>query len=136
MKNINTSSKFLKFGDFQRKGHNDKEMDSRHIKRIEEKKVIYLTFDICPSSKLDDDIIDFLKKNQYEASFFVCVDWIEKNKESSDFSFLNDPLFTIGGHGYKHIDPLKQSNDEQLEDLNKALNYWIDYGKKMDMISM
>jgi peptidoglycan/xylan/chitin deacetylase (PgdA/CDA1 family) len=131
MKNLNISSKFLKFGEFQRKGHNEKDMDSRHIKRIEGEKAIYLTFDMCPSSKLDSDIIDFLKKNKYEASFFVCVDWIEANQGEFDFSFLNDPSFTIGGHGYHHIDPLKQSDDEQLEDLNKALNYWIDSGKKI-----
>lgn len=131
MKNINAPSKILKFGDFQRKGHNDKEMDFRHIKRIGEDKVIYLTFDICPSTKLDTEIIDFLTSSNYEASFFVCVDWVRKNQGSLDFSFLDNPSFTIGGHGFRHIDPLKQSNDEQLEDLNKALNYWTDLGKKI-----
>jgi peptidoglycan/xylan/chitin deacetylase (PgdA/CDA1 family) len=131
MKNINTPSRILKFGEFQRKGHNEKEMDSRHIKRIEGGKNLYLTFDICPSSKLDVDVIKFLLDSDYEASFFPCVQWIEMNEGKSDLTFLNNSSFTIGGHGYKHIDPLKQSDDEQIEDLNKALNYWKDAGKSI-----
>jgi peptidoglycan/xylan/chitin deacetylase (PgdA/CDA1 family) len=129
MKNIDAPSKILKFGEYQRKGHNDKEMDPRQIKRVGNDRVIYLTFDMCPSDKLDTGIIDFLVSNKCEASFFVCVDWIEFNEGSTDLSFLNNSLFTIGGHGYRHVDPLKQSNYEQDQDINKALDYWTKAGK-------
>ena len=32
MKFLNVPSRFMKFGEFQRRGHNDKEVDPRHIK--------------------------------------------------------------------------------------------------------
>lgn len=119
MKNLDINSAFLKFGDFQRKGHNDKETDSRHIKNIESSpKSIFLTFDMCPSHQLDTDVINWLIDNKIEASFFMNVKWMDSNYDK--LSFINNPLFTIGGHGYNHIDTLKQSNEEQSADIHKA----------------
>jgi peptidoglycan/xylan/chitin deacetylase (PgdA/CDA1 family) len=121
MKNLDIKSTFLKFGDFQKKGHNDKETDARHIKRIESApKSIFLTFDMCPSHKLDTDIIDWLIDNQIKASFFMNVNWLNTNFQTTNLSFVDSPLFTIGGHGYNHIDTLKQSNEEQSEDIHRA----------------
>ena len=103
MKFLNVPSRFMKFGEFQRRGHNDKEVDPRHIKRIE------------------GSVIDYLIDNRIEATLFVNVQWL-LNNESKDLTFLQNPLFTIGGHGYDHIDPLRQSNEEQCSDILSAID--------------
>lgn len=125
MKNINIeNTTFLKYGEFlQRKGHEDKEMDFRLIKKIKNSNSIHLTFDFCPTSELDKPIIDWLIDNKIPATFFMCAEWMDINS-NKDMSFLDNPLFTIGGHGFKHIDPLEQSNEEQIEDIEKALKFW------------
>ena len=125
MKNINASrSTFLKFGDYiQRKGHMDKEMDSRQIKNIDGSNSLYLTFDFCPSSEIDKPVIDWLIDNKIEATLFISREWMVMN-EGKDMSFIDNPLFTIGGHGFNHIDPLEESDDEQLKDIDLALEFW------------
>ena len=131
MKNLDIPHRFLKFGEFQDKGHNEKDIDARQITRIKTfEKIIYLTFDMCPSSVLDEDIINWLVANKYEATFFICVDWLWKNKDK-DLSFIDNPLFTIGGHGFHHVDTLKQSNDEQSADISLACNFWQDRGNEI-----
>jgi peptidoglycan/xylan/chitin deacetylase (PgdA/CDA1 family) len=121
MKHLDVKSTFLKFGEFQRKGHNDKETDSRHIKRIESSpKSIFLTFDMCPSHQLDNEVIEWLTDNKIKASFFININWLNSNSQKSNLSFIDNPLFTIGGHGYNHVDTLKQSNKEQSEDIHRA----------------
>jgi peptidoglycan/xylan/chitin deacetylase (PgdA/CDA1 family) len=125
MKNLNISHRFLKFGEYQRKGHNEKELDPREIKRIDTTdKVVYLTFDMCPTKELATDVIDWLISNKIQATFFVCVDWYKQNQDK-DLSFLDNPLFTIGGHGFHHVDPLLQSNDEQSTDITNAVSFWL-----------
>lgn len=132
MKNLNLPNAFLKYGEFQKKGHNEKEIDSRQIKRIStDEKVIYLTFDMCPTKELDEDLIDWLIGEGHEATFFVCVDWIKQNRDKN-LSFLNHSGFTIGGHGFHHVDTLKQSNEEQIKDIDLACNWWkTEMGKKI-----
>jgi len=123
MKNLDIASTFLKFGDFQRKGHMEKELDPRQITRISDENSpyksssIYLTFDLCPSHSLDMKIMKWLEDNKAGATFFVNVDWLNKNKDA-DLSFLTNPQFTIGGHGFKHVDTLKQSNFQQSLDIH------------------
>lgn len=124
MKSIDTErSIFLKFGDFiQRKGHMDKEMDSRQIKNLKTNS-IYLTFDFCPTSEIDTGVINWLIDNKIKATLFICAEWMSLNS-GKDMSFIDNDLFTIGGHGFKHIDPLEQSDEEQVKDINLALEFW------------
>jgi peptidoglycan/xylan/chitin deacetylase (PgdA/CDA1 family) len=122
MKNLDIDSLFLKFGDFQRKGHMEKELDPRQITRIENSNSLYLTFDMCPSHKLDIDVINWLIDNKIRATFFVNVTWLKENK-NEDLSFLNNKLFTIGGHGFHHVDNLKQSNLQQSIDIDICYEY-------------
>ena len=125
MKSIDTErSIFLKFGDYiQRKGHMDKEMDKRQVKNIEGVDSIFLTFDFCPTSEIDTKVINWLIDNKIKATFFICAEWMKLNS-GKDMSFIDNPLFTIGGHGFKHIDPLEQSDEEQIKDINLALEFW------------
>lgn len=131
MKYINVNRKtFLKFGDFlQRKGHMDKEFDNRLIKNIDSNS-IFLTFDFCPSKEIDQPIIDWLIENKIKATFFINADWMSINSEK-DMSFIDNPLFTIGAHGFKHIDPLEESNEEQLKDINFCLKFWKSQRKEI-----
>ena len=132
MKSIDTErSIFLKFGDFlQRKGHADKEMDNRQIKNIKGPNSIFLTFDFCPTSELDSEVINWLIDNKIKSSLFICVEWIKRNSDK-DLSFIDNPLFTIGGHGFNHIDPLEQSDEQQAEDIDKCIKYWKERGKEL-----
>ena len=114
----------MKYGDFQRKGHNEKELDDRQIKRIDtEKKEIYLTFDVCPSDTIDTEIFDWLIDNHIQSSLFITVESMNKHKYLNDIVEYSN--FTIGGHGYKHIDPLKQSIDEQTRDIQATYDWWL-----------
>jgi len=124
MKSIDTErSIFLRFGDYiQRKGHMDKEMDSRQVKNLKTNS-IYLTFDFCPSSELDTDVINWLIDNKVKATFFICAKWMKMNSRKG-LPLLDNSLFTIGGHGFHHIDPLEQSDEEQIEDIDLAIEYW------------
>ena len=132
MKNIDTERNiFLKFGDFlQRKGHADKEMDSRQIKKMEETNSIFLTFDFCPTKEVDRPVIDWLIKNKIKATFFINAKWISLNSDK-DLSFMDNPLFTIGGHGFKHIDPLEQSDEQEEKDIDECLRFWKDNKKEI-----
>lgn len=124
MKNINAErSTFLRFGDYiQRKGHMDKEMDNRQVKNLGTDS-IYLTFDFCPTKEIDLPVIEWLIDNKIKATFFINAEWMSLNSDK-DMSFIDNPLFTIGGHGFKHIDPLEQSDEEQIKDINLALKFW------------
>ena len=132
MKNtLNIPHQFLRFGDYQKVSNNQKEFDSRQIKRLDVKDSVFLTFDMCPSDSLATDVIDWLVENKIPATFFVNVRWFLENKSTEDISFLKNPLFTIGGHGYDHIDPMKQSDEEQYEDIKAALEFWNDWDIKI-----
>lgn len=124
MKNINVNNSiFLKYGEFiQRKGHMDKEMDFRLVKTLKTDS-FYLTFDFCPTSEIDRGVINWLIDNKIKATFFICAEWMSMNS-GKDMSFIDNDLFTIGGHGFKHIDPLEQSDKEQLKDINLAIDFW------------
>jgi peptidoglycan/xylan/chitin deacetylase (PgdA/CDA1 family) len=124
--NLNISNKFLKFGEFVKIDNNTKEFDSRQIQQVFVlDNQIFLTFDMCPTNQLDTEVIDFLIENKIPATFFVNVRWFLQNK-SKDLSFLKNPLFTVGAHGYDHIDPSKQSDEEQLKDVRSCLEFWQD----------
>lgn len=130
--NLNISNKFLKFGEYIKIDNNTKEFDSRQISSVFVlDDSVFLTFDMCPSNELDVEVIEYLIKNQIPATFFVNVKWYERNEKNWDLSFLNNPLFTIGGHGYDHTDPMKQSDEEALEDIRLTLEFWKRKGIKI-----
>jgi len=125
MKNtLNISNRFLKFGEYTKIDNNTKEFDPRQVSSLFVlDDSVFLTFDMCPTDEIDQDVIEYLIQNQISATFFVNVRWFLQNK-NKDLSFLNNPLFTIGGHGYDHIDPMKQSENEQIKDIQDCLEFW------------
>ncbi|NBV29233.1 polysaccharide deacetylase [bacterium] len=73
-----------------------------------EEKVIALTFDACGSPKsdgkgnnIDDDLINFLIKENIKATLFMNGRWIDVNKELFK-QLASNPLFEIGNHGLHH----------------------------------
>lgn len=104
-------------------GHNDKELDPKQFTRIDtEEKVLYLTFDTCPTSEVDTDTIDWLIQNKIPATIFLNIEWYKTNK-SKDLSFLKSDQFEIGGHGYEHKRPSRQDFREQTYDVDSCVNF-------------
>ena len=74
----------------------------RKIKTSE--KVIALTLDACGSSAgmaLDQDLIDFLEREQVPATLFINARWIARNRVAFEQLAAN-PLFEIANHGLLH----------------------------------
>ena len=104
-------------------GHGDKELDPKQFTRIDtEEKVLYLTFDTCPTNEVDTDIIDWLIQNKIPATIFLNIEWYKTNK-SKNLEFLKSPQFEIGGHGFNHARPSSQDFREQTYDIDSCVNF-------------
>ncbi len=67
-------------------------------------RVIALTFDACGSPKgkgVDMDLIRFLEQEKIPATLFINARWIDANPELFH-QLAENPLFTIGNHGFHH----------------------------------
>lgn len=105
------------------KGHNDKEFDPNQITNMKtDDKILYLTFDTCPTNSVDYDIVNWLIKNQIQSTIFLNIEWYKNNK-NKDLSFLKNDLFTIGGHGFQHIRPMRQNYEEQKRDILQCVDF-------------
>ena len=105
-------------------GHNDKELDPNQFTRIKtEEKVLYLTFDTCPTDEIESNVVDWLIQNKIPATIFLNIEWYKRN-EKKDLSFLKSDQFSLGGHGYKHMRPNRQNFEEQVLDIKACVN-WI-----------
>lgn len=116
---------FKSFFDYIRvKGHNEKEFDPNQIQKIDTKgeKILYLTFDTCPTDEVDFEIINWLIDNKIKSTIFLNVEWYERNYEKG-LQFLESDLFSIGGHGHQHIRPARQNFDEQFKDISSCIDF-------------
>jgi peptidoglycan/xylan/chitin deacetylase (PgdA/CDA1 family) len=68
-------------------------------------KVIALTFDLCEQrgevAGYDGRIIDYLRKERVEATFFAGGKWMESHRARTE-QLMADPLFEIGNHTETH----------------------------------
>jgi peptidoglycan/xylan/chitin deacetylase (PgdA/CDA1 family) len=104
-------------------GHNDKELDPKQNIRIKtDEKVLYLTFDTCPTNEVDYQILDWLVENKIPSTIFLNIKWF-KNNEDKDLSFLKSNQFEIGGHGFEHKRPTRQNFVEQRRDINRCVKF-------------
>lgn len=104
--------------------NNDKEKDIepviKNYKIIDPKlPVVALTFDDGPS-RYTKDIIDTLKSNNVNATFFVLGNKIEIYKDIISESIKNGN--EIGNHSYNHKWLSKLSTNELLDQINKTQN--------------
>ena len=72
-----------------------------HIKTTE--KILALTMDACGSKtdSLDEELIDFLTREQIPATLFITSRWIDKHPDKFKRLAAN-PLFDIQNHGKDH----------------------------------
>ncbi|TCZ77675.1 hypothetical protein E0485_09320 [Paenibacillus albiflavus] len=79
-------------------GH--KIMETRSF-QIPEKPTVYLTFDDGPS-KITPEVLDLLKKENIQATFFVCGDQLNSKLREEMLKRMVDEGHTIGNHSYNH----------------------------------
>jgi peptidoglycan/xylan/chitin deacetylase (PgdA/CDA1 family) len=104
-------------------GHNDKELDPKQNIRIKtDEKVLYLTFDTCPTNEVDYQILNWLVENKIPATIFLNIKWF-KNNEDKNLTFLKSDQFEIGGHGFEHKRPTRQNLPEQRRDINRCVKF-------------
>jgi len=79
-------------------------------------RLIALTFDLCEAegeiAGYEGRIVDVLRAANVKATFFAGGKWMMTHPERAE-QLLADPLFEIGSHGWRHLDPLR-INPEQL----------------------
>jgi len=84
-------------------------------------KVIYLTFDDGPSSKVTPQILDILKQYNIKATFFVIGQHAEKNPDL--IKRISKEGHIIANHTYSHnYDYIYSSPEAFIEEINKTSN--------------
>ena len=81
-------------------------------------KVVYLTFDDGPSSKVTPKILDILKKENIKATFFVVGKHVKEHPEIVKRAY-NEGHF-IANHGYSHNNKILYKSEESFR--NEILN--------------
>ena len=78
------------------------EIHDQMVAQAETSKRIVLTLDAC-SGKYDDDLINFLIKNQIPATIFATKKWLDQNPHGLSVIKAHLDLFDVEDHGEKHI---------------------------------
>jgi peptidoglycan/xylan/chitin deacetylase (PgdA/CDA1 family) len=88
----------------------------RSVELPEGVKLIALTFDLCETegeiAGYEGRIVDVLRAENVKATFFAGGKWMVTHPERAE-QLVADPLFEIGSHSWRHLDPLR-INQEQL----------------------
>ncbi|MEN6351093.1 MAG: polysaccharide deacetylase family sporulation protein PdaB [Syntrophomonas sp.] len=83
-----------------------------------DKKIIALTFDISWGNKTPLPVIEILKENNIQCTFFLSGPWV---KEYPDVvNRIKSDGHEIGSHGYRHINLSNLSKTEIKEEIMKA----------------
>ncbi|MBC8060571.1 MAG: polysaccharide deacetylase [Clostridiaceae bacterium] len=81
-------------------------------------KEVFLTFDDGPSNKSTLKILDILKENDVQATFFVVGKMAEQN--SNNLKAIHDMGMDIENHSYSHDYKMYNSIESCIEDFNKC----------------
>ncbi len=82
------------------------------------KKIVALTFDISWGNKTPMPVLEILKKNDLQCTFFLSGPWV---KEYPDIvSRIKEDGHEIGSHGYRHINLSNLSKTEIKEEISQA----------------
>lgn len=103
----------------------------KSIRRVElpagSRKLIALTFDLCEQpyevAGYQGTIVDFLRENNIQATFFAGGKWLLSHRERS-LQIFADPLFEIANHTWEHRN-LRLLTGQELKDeiINAELAY-------------
>jgi len=83
---------------------------------------IALTFDACPTGKLDEydeKVIDILLKENVPATLFMSGRWVEKNTEKTKF-LASQPQFEIAAHSYYHPHMMEKDDERIRRELKRT----------------
>ena len=94
------------------------------IRKVQEK-VVYLTFDDGPIPEVTPWVLDLLKAQKIQATFFCIGDNIRKHPEV--FQRIVADGHAIGNHTFNHLNGWKHTTDEYLENLITCENYITAY---------
>jgi len=89
-----------------------------HWRFINDKKVVYLTFDDGPIPEITPWVLDLLAEYNIKATFFCVGDNVQKYSEV--FQMIHDRGHKIGNHTFHHIQGLKTDTQSYLEDVEEA----------------
>ncbi len=87
------------------------------------RKVVALTFDDGPLRRTPA-LLRFLKRRGVPATFFLLAPQINRHNAH----LYDDPLFTVGLHGYHHINYRRASRKKTRRELDRALRHMRRYG--------
>lgn len=77
----------------------------RKVNPLQNRKVVALTFDLCEGAReisgYDAGIVNYLRAQQVEATFFAGGKWLASHPEKA-LQLMADPLFEIGNHSWSH----------------------------------
>lgn len=77
----------------------------RRVRLPDGKKLVALSFDLCEQSDditgYDRDIVNFLRDQHIQASFFAGGKWMRSHPDKT-LQLMADPNFEIGNHGWTH----------------------------------
>jgi peptidoglycan/xylan/chitin deacetylase (PgdA/CDA1 family) len=77
----------------------------RRVKLPAGKKLVALTFDLCEQpfeiAGYQGGIVDFLRKNEIKATFFMGGKWMLSHRERTQ-QLMIDPLFEVANHTWEH----------------------------------
>ncbi len=96
------------------------------IKRKENDKIIYLTFDDGPSSKYTNKLLDVLKKYNIKASFFCVASFALENKDI--IKRIEKDGHIIGLHSLKHENAYLMDIFKTNKDFKNSLKIMKDLG--------
>ena len=104
----------------QRILHFYKQFFNRDIRYINNSfsKQLALTFDDGPDPLLTDQVLDFLSEQNISATFFLSGPAIEKSPEI--VARIVNQGHCVGNHGYEHVLPADQEQDEMISGFEKT----------------
>ena len=89
---------------------------------LRDEKKIALTFDACPTSKVDEydeKVIEVLVREKVPATLFMSGRWVEKNTDTVK-SLAANPQFEIANHAFWHPHMLEKDDERILRELKRT----------------
>ncbi len=86
-----------------------------------DEKVVYLTFDDGPIPDITEKILLALEIFDAKATFFCVGENVKKYPDI--YKKISDSGHTVGNHTFSHLNGLKTSTEEYIENIEKASEY-------------
>lgn len=90
----------------------------KRISRVEDKNVIYLTFDDGPIPEITPWVLNLLEQYSAKATFFCIGENVEKQPEI--FQSILEKGHCVGNHTYNHLNGWKTSKAAYIENTQKT----------------